>query len=159
MLGRFFYPLFPMSLFKYLTEILSKHKSNVHTFKLKRALIVEDNIINQKLMQIILNDLEIENDMAYNGKEAVEYFMDNRYDFVFMDISMPIMDGIEATRIIRQYEEDKSLKPVPIVALTSNVLKEDRDKFFKAGGTEFLAKPTTQTVLIATISRILQKIK
>ena len=95
--------------------------------------------------------------LAYNGKEAVEYYLDNRYDFIFMDISMPIMDGLEATRIIRKYEKDSGLKEVPIIALTSNVLEEDREKFFEVGGTESLAKPTAQTVLIATISRILQK--
>ena len=157
-LGKIFYPLFPTLLFNYLNEILTKHKPvNFHPLKFKKALIVEDNLINQQLMKIILDDLEIENKLAYNGKEAVEYYLDNRYDFIFMDISMPIMDGLEATRIIRKYEKDSGLKEVPIIALTSNVLETDREKFFEVGGTEFLAKPTTQTVLIATISRILQK--
>ena len=155
-LARIYYPLFPISLYNYLGDILTKHKPvNFHPLKFKKALIVEDNLINQRLMKIILDELEIENDIASNGKEAVEMFMDKKYDFIFMDLTMPIMDGVEATKLIRKYEKDKGLKPTPIVAITSNVLEDDRERFFKAGGTEFLAKPTTQSVLVTTISRIL----
>jgi signal transduction histidine kinase/ActR/RegA family two-component response regulator len=157
-LGVLCYPLFPISLHKYLNEIFTKHQPlNFNPLKFKKALIVEDNIINQRLMKIILDDLEIENSIAKNGKEAVDLYMKGRYDFIFMDLSMPIMDGFEATKVIRQYESDNSLKKVPIIALTSNVLEKDREAFFEAGGSEFLAKPTTQTVLISTISKILQK--
>lgn len=151
------YPLFPIILFKTLQHIISKHTSyNASPFKNKRALIVEDNQINQNLMRIILRDLEIKTDIASNGLEALELFDKNRYDFIFMDLSMPEMDGYEATKRIREIEKDKNLSHTPIIALTSNVLEEDRKKFFEVGGDEFLAKPTTQSILIVTISKILK---
>jgi len=151
-------PLFPISLFKGFREIFSSNKQMYsNPFQFKKALIVEDNIVNQKLLEIILNELEIENDIASNGKEALELFIKNRYNFVFMDLSMPVMDGYEATKRIREYEKQKNLKSVPIIALTSNVLEEDRDKFFGVGGSEFLAKPTTQTVLISVMLKIISR--
>ena len=73
-----------------------------------------------------------------------------------MDISMPLVDGIKATKAIRKFEKEHLLNPIPIVALTANVLEKDRLMFFEAGGNYFLAKPTTQTVLISTLSQIFQ---
>ena len=150
-------PIFPLSLYKNFKELFRQGTVNNNPFKLKKALIVEDNIINQKLLEIILNELEIENDIASNGEEAIKLFKQNRYHFVFMDLSMPLVDGYVATQTIREIEKEKNQQPIPIIALTSNVLEEDREKFFKAGGSEFLAKPTTQAVLISTMLKVLKK--
>jgi len=150
-------PIFPLSLYKNFKELFKQGNINNNLFKFKKALIVEDNIINQKLLEIILNELEIENDIASNGEEAIKLFKQNRYHFVFMDLSMPVLDGYVATKTIREIEKEKEQKPIPIIALTSNVLEEDREKFFKAGGSEFLAKPTTQTVLISTMLKVFKK--
>jgi len=150
-------PIFPLSLYKSFQNLFKQGSLNNNPFKFKKALIVEDNIINQKLLEIILNELEIENDIASNGEEAIKLFKENRYHFVFMDLSMPIIDGYTATKTLREIEKERNQKPIPIIALTSNVLEEDREKFFKAGGSEFLAKPTTQTVLIYTMLKVLKK--
>jgi signal transduction histidine kinase/CheY-like chemotaxis protein len=154
-----FTPILPIIFQKSIDDIFSKHKTEItNPLKNKIALLVEDNLINQQLMSIVLNELEMKNKLVFNGQEAINEYMKSRdkYDIIFMDISMPIVDGIEATKIIRDYEQKNLLKPIPIIALTANVLQEDRDRFFKAGGDEFLAKPTTQTVLISTLSKVLK---
>jgi signal transduction histidine kinase/CheY-like chemotaxis protein len=158
-LSTLFTPILPINFKNTIDDIFSKHKSlNTNPLKNKVALLAEDNLINQQLMSIILNELEMNNKLVFNGQDAIDEYTKNRdkYDIIFMDISMPIVDGIEATKRIRDFERNHLLKPIPIIALTANVLQEDRDNFFKAGGDEFLAKPTTQTVLISTLSKVLK---
>lgn len=150
------YPLFPVSFFNKLKEISQNQQVNLNPFKGKRILNVEDNPINQNLMKIIFKDLDIETDIASNGLEALELFNKNKYDFIFMDLIMPKMNGYEATERIRKLEKDKNLPRTPIIALSSHVKKEDRRKFFDIGGDEFLAKPTTQSILAVTMSKIIK---
>ena len=111
-------------------------KSNFH------VLIVEDNLVNQLVAHRILERFGIKVDIAENGKQAVDTELSNNYDLIFMDMEMPIMDGLEATRIIKANSIDRGEKPF-IVAMTANAMPEDRERCFEAGMDDFLAKPIT----------------
>ncbi len=110
-------------------------------FQNLHALVVEDNSVNQKLVKIILEDLGLKVSVAYNGKEAFELCQDTVYDIIFMDIQMPVMDGIEATKRILFYENINNATHVPIVALTANVLPSDKEKYIEVGMDDCIAKP------------------
>ncbi len=105
------------------------------------VLVVEDNDINQSLISLLLEQQGIIPDIADNGLQAVEMFTAKRYDLILMDINMPVMDGLEATRQIREYEGVNSFDPCPIIALTANVMKEDRERFLRGGMDDYLTKP------------------
>jgi signal transduction histidine kinase/CheY-like chemotaxis protein len=105
------------------------------------ALIAEDNTINQKLIKNVLEGLGLDVTLANNGEEALELRMKNEYDLIFMDIQMPVMGGIEATQKILEYEEKSRKRHLPIVALTANALKGDREKYLEAGMDSYASKP------------------
>jgi len=117
------------------------------------ALVAEDNPINQKLIVITLNKFGIEVALANNGQEAVTLRENNEYDIIFMDIQMPIMNGVEATQAILALEEEKNLPHIPIVALTANALRGDREKYLAAGMDEYTTKP----IDIGAIHNLLKK--
>jgi len=111
-------------------------------------LLVEDNILNQKFAATTLTRAGHFVDIAENGKIAFEKFREKHYDLIIMDIAMPIMDGIEATHMIRNYERDQKIKnpeysnpPIKIIAVTAHVIMTDREKCLAAGMDEYLAKP------------------
>ncbi len=114
-----------------------------------RVLLAEDNPFNQKIMQIILNNLGIQSDVAGNGREAIRMLGEKRYDLILMDIQMPKMDGIDATRAIR--ESASSFQNIPIVALTAHALPEQRDIWMAAGMDGYLIKPVKPERLRETI--------
>jgi len=120
-----------------------------------RALIAEDNLINQKLIQNILESMGLTTELANNGQEAFEKRKANQYDIVFMDIQMPIMDGVEATHAILRYEKENELPHVPIVALTANALKGDRERFLNEGLDEYVSKPIEMTELLYVLNKFL----
>ena len=120
-------------------------------FKNISALVVEDNIINQKLLSSILGNFDITVTVANNGLEALTLSKKNQYDIIFMDIQMPIMDGVESTQKIIEYEQDNNLIHVPIVALTANILDADRDRYLKIGMDRYLRKPIDVSHLMAII--------
>jgi signal transduction histidine kinase/CheY-like chemotaxis protein len=109
--------------------------ANVH------VLVTEDNAINQKLITNVLTGLGIEVSIANNGEEALNLRKNEEYDLIFMDIQMPVMGGIEATKEILKYEEQDRKHHVPIVALTANALQGDREKYINAGMDNYLSKP------------------
>ncbi|WP_246021689.1 PAS domain S-box protein [Paenibacillus zeisoli] len=115
-----------------------------------RILIAEDHPVNQKLLHTILARRGFEADIASNGKEAVEAVLKGNYDLVFMDIQMPIMDGLEATYSIRKHPEH-ALKPI-IVAVTAFAKNEDRESCLASGMQDFVAKP----IYLAEVDRILK---
>ena len=118
-------------------------------------LLVEDNKANQKFMGIILETLGFTYDIASDGFEAVEKFTNNIYEAILMDENMPNISGIEATKKILEYEKDNNLSHVPIVALTANALKGDREKFIEAGMDEYLTKPLDKNTLVSVLEKIL----
>ncbi len=107
----------------------------------KRVLLIEDNMINQKVAMSVLKKKGFEVSVAENGKVGFEKYQADSYDFILMDIMMPVMDGFEATRSIRKYEQEKKLKPIKIIAMTANALKEDREKCLAAGMDDYISKP------------------
>ena len=121
----------------------SSLKKDIKLFSDIHALIVEDNPINQKMIQHTLKNIGITTECANNGKEGFEMYMQNaeKYDIVFMDIQMPIMNGIESTKAILAYEDRKMIKHTPIVAVTANALKGDRERFMAEGMDEYVSKP------------------
>ena len=105
-------------------------------------LLVEDNIINQKVAMAHFSNIELDVSLAKNGQEAVDMYKKNNYDLIFMDIQMPIMDGYEATKQIRKYESShpEHHKTV-IIAMTANALKGEKEKCISLGMNDYLAKP------------------
>lgn len=119
------------------------------------VLVVEDNEINQSLITVILNRMSLQVDCAPDGLTGVELAAAKRYDLVIMDVQMPRLDGIEATRQIRDLGNETSL--APIIALTADAEGIQRERCLAAGMTEVLAKPIMPPLLIATVTRLLQK--
>jgi CheY-like chemotaxis protein len=121
-------------------SLITRHSIKEENRSKTRVLIVEDNPVNQKVAQLHLKKLGYASDIAANGTEAVAALCHTRYDLVFMDQQMPQMDGLEATRAIRS--SDKICNPdVPIIAMTANALKGDKEKCIDAGMNDYLAKP------------------
>jgi len=115
-------------------------------------LLVEDNLLNQKVVIFNLKKYNFNVTAVTNGPDAIENVMQNTYDLVLMDIMLPGMDGYEITQAIREYEKANSIEsPVPIIAITANTLDNDRERCFKAGMNEYLAKPFTAAQLIEKI--------
>ena len=133
-------------------ELLITPSSTEKMFNLK-ALVVEDNRVNQKVIVHTLKNLGIECDTAENGKEAIEVFKKSYYDIVFMDIQMPVMNGVVATKEIIKYEELNKLTHTPIVAVTTNTLKGDRESYLEAGMDEYIAKPINAQKFISVVKQ------
>ena len=110
-------------------------------FKNLSILVAEDNVINQKLIKHAFAKLSVEPEIADNGKVAVELRKENKYDMIFMDVQMPVMDGVEATHTILEYEKLNDVPHTLIVALTANTLKGDRERLMNEGMDDFLPKP------------------
>ncbi len=113
----------------------NKKFANIH------ALVAEDNTINQKLIKNVLEGLGFDVTLANNGEEAFELRRANEYDIIFMDIQMPVMDGIEATGKILDFEEKNRKHHIPIIATTANALEGDREKYINVGMDNYLSKP------------------
>ena len=103
-----------------------------------KILIAEDNIINQKLAMNIFEGLGYKPTMVGNGLEVIEALRKENFDLIFMDVQMPNLDGLEATRRIRELPAHKN---TPIIALTANAFAADRERCFAAGMNEVLVKP------------------
>ena len=130
-------------------QVLSNRSENI------KVLLVEDNKANQLFMKVIFKKLNIEFEIAENGLEAFEKFKTNKYDLLLMDENMPIMGGIESTKNILKYEKENDLVHTPIVALTANALKSDRERFIAAGMDEHIAKPVNMQKLKEVMDTII----
>lgn len=113
-----------------------------------RVLIVEDCVDNQDLLKILLDQHGVEFDLARNGNEGVAFALKKDYDLILMDIQMPVMDGHQAVRYLRQASYSK-----PIVALTAHALKEEAELARLSGFTEYLSKPITREGLVTTLEK------
>ncbi len=110
--------------------------------KMLQVLLVEDNPINQRVAIFNLRKLGHEVDIAENGAEGVDCFKKKKYDIVLMDIQMPVMDGIEATKRIRALEKERmAMIGVPIIAMTANAMKGDKEHFIEHGLSGYISKP------------------
>ncbi len=119
-------------------------------------LVAEDNFINQKLIKQVLLKYGVQVELANNGLEAFEKRKSEEYDLIFMDIQMPVMDGVEATHEIINYEVEEELNHVPIVALTANALNGDREHFLEQGLDEYIPKPIETNELLYILKKFLQ---
>ncbi len=133
---------------KQIVEVEEVTDSDEFSFRNLKMLVAEDNVINQKLIQHSLSTKGISIDIANNGEEAFEMRKAGSYDIILMDIQMPIMSGIEATHAILEYEEVSKSTHIPIVALTANNLKGDRERMLSEGMDNFLAKPLELSLMM-----------
>jgi len=136
-------------------QLQNSHESFTQQLQNRKILLVEDNEINQELAVDMLEKKGIVVTIASNGQEAVDILKTQPFDLVLMDIQMPVMDGYEATKLIRAQEKYKDL---PILSMTANVLSGDRDKARVAGMNDTIAKPIVPVKMFETIVKWINKI-
>jgi signal transduction histidine kinase/CheY-like chemotaxis protein len=119
----------------------------------KRVLIVEDNEINQLVISGMLDDSKLEIEFANNGIEGAKAYGEFEPDMVFMDVSMPQMNGYDSTAKIRKYEKTMQMQRCPIIALTANAMQGDREKCLEAGMDDFMSKPVIMDELHAIVRK------
>ena len=127
---------------------------SVQTLAGKEVLLVEDNELNMEIAQIVLTTAGMVVDTAENGQVAVTKASAKRYDVILMDIQMPVMNGYEATRAIRQFE-NKELAQVPIIAMTANAFQEDKQRALNEGMDGHVAKPLNVEMLLQVMQEAL----
>ncbi|MBR1711153.1 MAG: response regulator, partial [Clostridia bacterium] len=154
-------PLFAASVIDEFREALKKKNASLPSGKTdlkgRRILLAEDMAVNAEIMMMILSMRELEVDLAENGRFAVELFRDHGagyYDAILMDMRMPEMDGLEATRAIRELERADA-KTVPIIALTANAFDEDVQRSMQAGLNAHLSKPVEPDSLFETLESLI----
>ena len=128
---------------KALSYIDQKHNSQIQA----NVLLVEDNTINQKVASQALKKMGCNVEICNNGKEGFLAVQNKNYDIVFMDGSMPVMDGYEATAAIREYESNNNKKHTIIIAMTAHAMKGDREKFISVGMDDYVTKPIDWNIL------------
>ncbi|HOJ64871.1 MAG TPA: response regulator [Spirochaetota bacterium] len=146
-------------------EIVNIADDNIKNVEIKKQnpeqkikiLSVEDSEVNQKLIElIIITSKNMIVKKVYNGKEAIEELQKNKYDVILMDVQMPTMDGIEATKIIRKMEK---YKDIPIIALSAHAFEDEIKNIFDAGVDDYVSKPFNKEILIEKIYSVLDKVK
>lgn len=141
-------------------EIEKKTKTSVTSIRNQEKvrynlLLVEDNLTNRIVAKSLLNKLGFLVDEAENGKIAIELLSKKEYHLVFMDVQMPLMDGVEATKIIRSGDESINSK-VPIVAMTANAMKGDREECLNVGMDDYIPKPIEETEVRRVLNKYLK---
>ena len=120
-----------------------------------KVLIVEDNLVNQKVAQSYVSKLGMQSMLAENGQQALEMLAKNQFDLLLMDCQMPVMDGFVATELIRKGESGADKKDIPIIALTANVMKEDKERCHSVGMNDVISKPIKIEQMATKISSAL----
>ncbi|MDR2110899.1 MAG: response regulator, partial [Spirochaetaceae bacterium] len=173
-------PLFPSTIADCVSQCLGQNKlvtdtgqgpKNMDNFGGKRMLLAEDVEINRDIVISLLAPTSLIIDCAENGAQAVKLFTENpeMYDLIFMDVQMPEMDGYEATRRIRAFEEERRrrtapessgerLREIPIIAMTANVFREDVEKCLASGMNAHLGKPLDMNEVLTILRTYLTKI-
>jgi len=119
-----------------------------------KILLAEDNKINQRIMTLTFKQMGVKCDIASNGMEALEMHQKNLYNLILMDMQMPVMDGLEASSLIRDFERDTNqTKRVYIVALTGNDISDKEEECLEAGMDDFMEKPLQENLLTELFSR------
>ena len=126
-------------------KIKQNNSINHHLFSKTSILLVEDNKINQEITKEYLTHIGIDVSVAENGLEAIEQVKNNTFDLILMDIQMPLLDGYEAAKIIKNMQ---SLKKMPIIAMTAHAMAEDKEKALQAGMDDYISKPFDPQILI-----------
>jgi len=143
-------PLLPSTMEKHLAHVfkIPKEKSKIADIHkdVLRALVAEDNLINQRLIKILLQEYGLRVTTAGDGEQAVKLCRDHDFDIIFMDIDMPVKDGIRATQEIKNEEQVKRTK-MPIIALTALAMEGDREHILEEGLDDYLSKPLTREKL------------
>jgi CheY-like chemotaxis protein len=170
-IGRISRPVRRNVLFDILLTFISKGKvsipgneksiqDNASKFNSERnlkILLVEDNVINQQVVVATLQKYGCMVDVANNGGEAINRYKTFQYDLIFMDCQMPVVDGFEATKIIRKYEKETGKERIPIVALTANALETDRQACLQSGMDDFVIKPIRLKMLPEIFNRFVME--
>ena len=148
-------PIYGLKIYNILVQNTDIHKNIVKKSMEEqkfdgKILVAEDNPNNQKLLEILLTKMGIQTVIVSNGEEAVECYKKDKYDMILMDINMPIMDGITATKLIKDLEKDNY--KIPIIALTANSIAGDEEKYLAQGMNNYLSKPINVTKLKELIS-------
>ncbi|MBQ8913145.1 MAG: response regulator, partial [Lachnospiraceae bacterium] len=156
-------PLFASNVMDEFKEAFKrKNESNPHIqidLKGRRILLAEDVMINAEIMTMVLTMREMEVDIAENGQIAVDMFREKsegNYEAILMDMRMPVMDGLEATKTIRAMDRDDA-KNIPIVALTANAFDEDVQRSMQAGLNAHLSKPVEPDSLFGTLEGLIKR--
>lgn len=124
-----------------------------------QILVVEDNLVNQRVSKSMLQRLGFRVDIANNGQEGIEMWLSGHYDAIIMDCQMPVLDGYSATCQIREIELDANQparRRMPIIALTAHAMPYDRQKCLDSGMDDYLTKPVALDQLKSTLDRWLQ---
>jgi CheY-like chemotaxis protein len=131
------------------------HETTLHAHRALKVLVAEDHLINQQLAIHLLGRLGHTCTLAENGQLAIdELVTGNDFDVVLMDMQMPVMDGLEATRQIRLWEASLGRQPITIIAVTANAMPEDRELCLNAGMNDYLSKPIQASDLAAKLKAI-----
>jgi len=130
-----------------------EHDKKTETVPQQRVLLIEDDLLNQKFLQIGLEEKAYMVDIAEDGKKAIKMWEENNYDVILMDIQLPAMNGFKITEIIREKEKN-SKDHIIIIAVTAFAMKEDREKCLKAGMDGYLSKPVNVVELIQKINEL-----
>lgn len=135
------------------TQELAVFKDQEAPLRIARVLVAEDNVVNQRLITLMLRKHAQAVVVAVDGQQALDRFTEQRFDCVLMDCQMPQLDGYEATRRIRAWEAEHHRPPTPIIALTANALPGDRQECLQAGMNDYLSKPLRMEDLLAVLTR------
>lgn len=122
-----------------------------------RVLLADDHPTNRKVVQVLFAEFDVDLVCTENGQEACEAFATRRFDLVLMDMQMPVMDGLEAVRIIRERERQRGFTRTPIVMLTANALPEHRDASLAAGADLHMAKPIEAPKLFGVLQSVAER--
>jgi signal transduction histidine kinase/DNA-binding response OmpR family regulator/HPt (histidine-containing phosphotransfer) domain-containing protein len=139
------------------SKIITRHTIRENRRHKARILIVEDNMVNQQVAKGFIDKLGYMFDIVENGKEAIKTLEKKQYDLVLMDCQMPVMDGYEATRIIRDPQSNVQDHHVNVIAMTANVMKGDRQKCLDTGMNDHIGKPLSIKSLEKMLSKWLEK--
>jgi len=137
-------------------EIARKPGSAPQEAAQRRILVVEDSLVNQEVVKDFLEAIDCQIVIATNGQEAINFTESQEYDLILMDCQMPIVDGFEATRRIREREKEKRCGRTPIIALTANAYESDREKCLDVGMDDFLSKPFAMVDFEKTVTKWLK---
>ena len=165
-------PLLPSNIYNTLHAVMNEPKADENVIlpvellpdkEHKRAkaatvnkiLIAEDNPINLKLLQTVLENNGYEVDAVDDGKKAVDRYLEETYNLVLMDIDMPVMDGITATQLIKEIDQAENRDGAPVIALTAHTLSGEKERILKAGLDAHLSKPIDMPYLLKTLKRYL----